>query len=192
MLEQPTTALMPAPFGEHKILADVYRDDSGEPCARPLRQLVLRNASGDLIPVPWPRAWGVDQIKSALDQRGLGDAELVELYLEDDEELKSFENRTQLTEVFGKFGAQAYGGRGGDRKVRPIALKAGLSRRYLRGLAKMAFHYFLWASPILRGDEQCFDSLRAFIRRDHGEWKDFVELDAPHFLPLLNPGSHLS
>ncbi len=40
-------------------------------------------------------------------------------------------------------------------------------------------------STILRGDEPCFADLRAFVRHGDGDWKTFVELCAPQFLPQL-------
>ena len=185
--DQPTTLLRQAASGEHQILGEGYTDDAGEPCVRPLRQVVVR-ADKQLVPVPWPRAWNAAQLRTALERRGLAGSDLVECYLEDDENLESKQNRRMLTDVFGGFSDVAvYGGRG-DREVRPVALRAGISRRYIRGLAKVAFHYFLWACPILRGNELCFADVRAFICDDEGDWQKFVGLNAEQFLPQLREG----
>ena len=68
-------------------------------------------------------------------------------------------------------------------------MEAGISTLYLRAVAKVAFHYFLWACPILRGNEPAFTEIRAFISDGTGNWRDFVQLNAPQFLPFLQRGS---
>ena len=65
---------------------------------------------------------------------------------------------------------------------------AGINTLYLRAVAKVAFHYFLWACPILRGNEPAFTEIRAFISDGTGNWQDLVQLDAPQFLPTLQQG----
>ena len=52
-------------------------------------------------------------------------------------------------------------------------------------MAKAAFHYSLWASPGLRGNEPSLAPLRSFISGGVGNWPDFVELDAQQFLSPL-------
>ncbi len=79
-------------------------------------------------------------------------------------------------------GVPVFGG-GGSRTVETVGLTAGISRKYLRAVAKIASHYFLWACPILRGDQECFRPLRNFILRGEGEWQTIIDVNAPQFLP---------
>jgi hypothetical protein len=42
---------------------------------------------------------------------------------------------------------------------------------------------------VLRGNEPAFAQLRTFISEGQGNWRQFVELDAPQFLPILRAGN---
>jgi hypothetical protein len=65
---------------------------------------------------------------------------------------------------------------------------AGINKLYMRALAKVGFHYFLWTCPVLRGDEDTFAALRSFISDGQADWKGFVQIDAGQFLPVLREG----
>ena len=185
---------MPALGREHEILAETLRDEEGRPLARALRQVVVRMPDGRMECVPFPRGWAANQLRAAVSNRGLEAGTLEEVYLEDDEIITdqeaphALEIRTLLSSVFGRgFRAQSYGG-SGERTQNRLAMVAGISTLYLRAVAKVAFHYFLWACPILRGDESAFTEIRAFVADGTGSWRDFVELDASQFLPMLRQG----
>ena len=144
--------------------------------------------------VPFPPGWTADQLRTAVVNRGLEAGTLEELYLEDDEEFTDQEAphvlkiRTLLSSVFGReFSAAVYGG-DGERTQNRLVMVAGINTKYLRAVAKVAFHYLLWASPILRGNDPVFAEIRAFIWDGTGNWRDLIQLDAPQFLPLLRRG----
>jgi hypothetical protein len=59
--------------------------------------------------------------------------------------------------------------------VEPTLLRFNLSPAYLRAIAKVAFHYFLWACPGIGGDEPEFSGLRAFVHHGVGENADFIQ-----------------
>ena len=191
--EQPTKMMMPALGREHQVLAEAYSDSEGRPSARPIRQVVLRMPDNRVECVPFPRGWRADQLKTAIKNRGLEDGKLEELYFEDGEDAKDSETpymrevRALLTEVFGKYSAQAYGG-SGERTQNKLVMAAGINTLYLRAVAKVGFHYFLWACPVLRGHEAVFGPVRSFISEGQGDWREFVQLDAPQFLPVLRQG----
>jgi hypothetical protein len=191
--DQPTRLMVPALGREHEPLAEAYVDAEGRQSARPIRQVVLRTHDGRMEPVPFPRPWTADHLRTAVQNRGLEGASLEEVYFEDNEDARDqntpymTEVRLLLSAVFGQFQAQTYGGTG-ERTQNEVAMVAGINRTYLRALAKVAFHYFLWACPLLRGDEHVFSPLRAFISDGQGDWREFVQLDAQQFLPLLKEG----
>ena len=192
--DQPTTMMMPAIGRDHQIQGEAYTDEEGRPSARPIRQVVLRMPDGSMQSVPFPRSWTADQLRTAVANRGLETGTPRELYLEDDEVFTdqeappALEIRTLLSSVFGgEFGADVYGGHG-ERTQNRLVMVAGINTTYLRAVAKVAFHYLLWACPILRGSDPVFAETRAFISDGAGNSRDFVQLDAPQFLPVLQRG----
>lgn len=193
--DQPTRMMMPALGRQHEVLAEAFMDSEGRPSARPIRQVVLRMPDDRLECVPFPRGWSAEQLKTAVKNRGLERGIPEEIYFEDDEDATNQDTpyirevRTLLTAAFGRgFQAQAYGGEG-ERTRNRLAMVAGINNLYLRAVAKVAFHYFLWAGQVLRGDESSFVAIRAFISEGVGNWKEFVQLDAPQFLPILRAGN---
>ena len=187
--EQPTTMMMPAIGRDHQIQGEAYTDTEGRPSARPIRQVVLRMPDGSMQAVPFPRPWTADQLRMAVVNRELETGTLQEVYLEDDEVFTDQEAphalglRTLLSSVFGgEFGADVYGG-DGERTQNRLVMVASISTTYLRAVAKVAFHYLLWACPILRGNDPVFAEIRAFISDGTGNSRDLVQLDAPQFLP---------
>jgi hypothetical protein len=192
--QQPTTLLRPAPHGQYQILGEAYTDEQGRKNTRPLRQLVLKTPAGDIERVPFPPAYDATLIKKMLAERGLEDAELVEIYLDEDELAEGPESsealdlRRLLSAVFGAFrGAQVWYGKG-ESSLAQVELKAGIKSEYLRALAKVGFHYFLSTSRRCTGAEPEFAPLRQFIRHGEGEWPSFVQLNAPQFIPELANG----
>lgn len=191
--EQPTRMMMPALGREHEVLAEAYTDSEGRPSARPIRQVVMKMPDGRMECVPFPRGWNADHLKTAVKNRGVEAGTPAEIYFEDDEDATDQDSpyirdvRILLGAVFGKFGAQSYGGKG-ERSQNQLAMVAGINKLYLRAIAKTGFHYFLWTCPVLRGDEDAFGPLRSFISEGQADWEPFVELNAPQFLPVLRNG----
>ena len=193
--DQPMKMMMPVPGREHQILAEAYKDEEGRPSARPIRQVVLKMPDGSMECVPFPRAWSADQLRAAVTNRRLEAGTVDEVYLEEDEVITdqetphALEIRTLLSSVFGpKFRALTYAGYG-ERTQNRLAMVAGVSTTYLRAVAKVAFHYFLWACRTLRGNDLAFAEIRAFIYSGNGDALDFVELNAPQFIPTLQQGN---
>jgi hypothetical protein len=193
--DQPTKMMMPALGRRHQVFAEAYTDEQGRHSARPIRQVVLRMPDGRLECVPFPRGWNAEQLRTAVNNRGLDGGTPEEVYFEDDEVATDQETpymrevRKLLSAVFGKnFHAQAYGGPG-ERTQNRLEMVAGINTIYLRAVAKVGFHYFLWACRALKGDEPAFGPLRRFISEGEGNWQEFVQLDAPQFLPLLREGN---
>jgi hypothetical protein len=192
--DQPTRMMMPALGRDHELLAENYVDDTGRQFARPMRQVVLRLPDGRMAAVPFSRGWTAEQLRAAVASRDVQDGTLEEIYLEEDEngfdqeEPHMREVRALLTEVFGTFHAVAYGGGPGEETQNYLEMIAGINTLHIRGLAKAAFHYFLWASRVVRGDEPAFAPLRRFISEGVGNWSDFVQLDGPQFFPYLRDG----
>lgn len=192
--EQPTKLIMPALGREHQLLAQAYTAEDGRHSARPIRQLVLKMPDGRMECVPFPRPWTADELRTAVSERGLEAGSLEEIYLDDDEVFTdqetsfALELRTLLSSVFGaQFRAWVYGG-SGERTRNRLPMVAAISTFYLRAVAKVAFHYFLWACPVLSGNDPAFSEIRAFISDGIGNSEDFVQLDAPQFLPFLQQG----
>jgi hypothetical protein len=54
-----------------------------------------------------------------------------------------------------------------------------VTSRYIRAIAKIAFHCFLGFVPRFRGDEDCFREIRKFIQTEGGpdNWNQFVSLE---------------
>lgn len=178
--QQPTIMMMPVLHAEHKVLAEGYRDKNGHEASRPLRQVVVRTATGDVASVPFPRAWGADQLRAAIQARQLEGVVPFEVYIEDGESADSesaqyFDPHRVLRAVFGPFREVTVYGGVGERTVSTVTVEAGINVTYMRALAKVAFHYFLWSSPVLRGDEPVFAGVRDLISAGAGNYRDFVD-----------------
>jgi hypothetical protein len=186
---QPTTLKRPAPHGEWEILGDSYTSDDGRPCSRTLRQVVVKSTTGAIEPLPFPRAWTAAQVTGMLHERGLQGAQLIEVYLDEDEAIDDDDVRRLLTDVFGVFHQiRVWGGDQIDSKLEPVTVAAAITRKYLRALAKVGFHYFLSVADCCSGAEDEFAEVRAFIRNDDGDAKTFVELSSPYFIPAIAEG----
>jgi len=196
---QPTAMTMPSPRGPHEVLTELIPNRGERQSARLLRQIVVKRSDGSLSPVPFPMGWQPEQLRNALALRDLIDSELVEVFLGPDESAdnpdspESYAVRETLTAVFGRFRAKVWYGEG-EAELKWAELSLGISRTYVRALAKVAFHYLLWTSNIWRGDEAEFNSLRRFIRYDEGDWQTYVHPVVPPFLgPIRNgylPDAH--
>jgi hypothetical protein len=184
----PTTFLMPAPHGEFSVLAEVRPDPEHGRTGHTLRQLVFRRPDGAVECIPFSPGWSAEHLKTAMRARNVAAEQLIEVYLGDGEEPDSFEVRRLLTDALGNFSVRAWYGDADERVERHTELRLGISRRYIRAIAKAAFHYFLWASVTCHGDETEFGALRRLIRYDEGRWQDFVELTSGQFIPHLTRG----
>ncbi len=191
----PTTGRMPPADEEDGpyVLAEVVQD-GGKPIMRPIRQIVMRRPDGTLEPVAVPKGWGVDQLRTALSERLIGDdAVLQSIYVPDESEDSNSEApegiRRLLTDVFGMFQATVRIGLSSTvTPPRPITIESNLTHMYFRGLAKTAFHYLLWASPLVSGRELELSPIRDFIRQGRGDVREFIRPIRQSFIPQIAAG----
>ena len=54
-------------------------------------------------------------------------------------------------------------------------MRFNLSREYLRTIAKLAFHYFLWTCPSVGDDESEFEGIRGFVSEGKGDEREFLQ-----------------
>jgi len=185
----PTQIWMSLPERDYKVLAEPIPNlPSQTPTLRPMRQLVFRRDDGTIACVPLPRGWTADIIRSALSSRQLEPRQLIEMYPDQGETRDNFEPqvRQMLLEVFGPMTILLAYGQGESVKT-PIDLKFGFAPGYPRAIAKVAFHYFLWASTTCVGNEPEFDAVRRFIYSGDGSPNDFVDRAHPVFKSLFAP-----
>jgi hypothetical protein len=55
----------------------------------------------------------------------------------------------------------------GETEYRSV--RFNISREYVRAIAKLAFHYFLWTCPWIGGNESEFEGVRRFIHNAEGD-----------------------
>jgi len=187
--ESATTLTMPSPNGDYEILAESYTAPDGQGNARPLRQLVFKKDSGEMVPVPFPLSYDAVRLRALLKERDVQTATLEMVYLGVGEGPDTFEDvRRVLTDAIGKFSAMVYYGEGPSGGKKDVLLKAGISLQYLRGLAKIGFHYYLAVSRTHTGAEFLFQPVRKFIRYGEGDWHRFVDLTVSQFIGQLAEG----
>jgi len=186
--ESATTMTMACPYGDYKILAQTYKTDKGDTHAIALRQLVFKMGDDIRVCVPFPPAYDAERLKALFKERGVEGATLESVYLDRDEELENnMDVRRVLTDALGQFSAIAYGGIG-DGAVKPVEMAAGISKAYIRAVAKIAFHYYLAMSTEHSGHEFLFQPIRRFIRYGEGDYPSFVSLTSPQFIEQLANG----
>ena len=126
----------------------------------------------------FPRGWDAHQLRMAAETRGLLGGRPVSAHVPPPETVDEFvaASRDIVRAVFGPFEIDVYHSRldGPVGPVEPTLLRFNLSPAFLRAVAKIAFHYFLWACPQIGGDEAEFSDLRAYIRDGVGEPTDFL------------------
>lgn len=142
------------------------------------RLLVVATADGQEHELRFPKSWGQAQLRAAVEARGLLGARPVKAHVPGPETLAEFEAVATpvIRAVFGAFVIDVYTTDldNAAAPVVPMLLRFNLSREYLRAVAKVALHYFLWSCPQVGGDESDFSSVKAFIRNDVGEPMDVL------------------
>jgi len=144
------------------------------------RSLLVEKAEEKRHYVTFPKGWNADVLRLALSQRELQGARLVSCHVAPPETSDEFlAASTQiLREVFGDIaGTPVYVTdlRGEVLPTEWGPIRFELSREYVRGVAKVGFHHFLWACPHVLGKEPEFGPIRRFIRYDEGELNHFVQ-----------------
>lgn len=129
--EQPTQLTMPAPHGEYEILAEAYwHKGRGKTTTSALRQLVFKTSDGQIFCVPFNRAWTAEHVKSAVRERKLEGATLIEIFLGHDEEvLPGLEVRKLLTEPPAPIANPTWQEHDSDRQTRDLRSLGEVFRR---------------------------------------------------------------
>jgi hypothetical protein len=175
----------PSPDGKHEILGEAYRDGNGH--VRPLRQLVYQKPDDQIVCVPFPPAYDGARLRALLRERGVEDLEPFEVYLGPDETPDNVAFIRVLKDAIGTLNPLVWYGEGSSRKE-DVTLEGGINLAYIRALAKIAFHYYLWTSPVHSGAELHFHPIRQFIRHGIGERSEFVRLTGDQFIGQLAQG----
>lgn len=142
------------------------------------RSLTIETADGEQHELRFPRGWGAEQLRKAAESRGLIGGRPVSAHVAPPETMEQFIESAKplIREVFGPFNIEVRITRTDDPSA-PIVqtlMRFNLGPEYRRALAKIAFHYFLWACPQIGGDEPEFADLIAYIRDGVGDVNDFV------------------
>jgi hypothetical protein len=187
--ESATTMLMPCDHGDYQLLGDPFIMADGSAHTYPLRQLVFRRPDWGMVPVPFPPGYDGRRLRELIAKRGLEGSTLEEIYLgRHDDALQNPERDRIIREAIGHFTANVYGGMDTSSGRHDVPLSVGISLAYLRGLAKIGFHYYLWTSEIHTGAEFLFQPIRRFIRHGEGDWHSFVMLNSAQFIRQLAEG----
>jgi len=187
----PLTMLGKAPGHDVEILWELGSDPAN-PAQRgitPLSQLVFISKEGKTVPLPFrPGRWTPEKIKEILKEKGVAADGILAFgnKAEEDAEMRA------LTD------ALAPGGK--EQEVPPIThgtriegeMKAPISEKYLRAIAKVGFHYFLKYFPHFSGLEPEFDDIKQFIYHWTTTRPIVQPVDEPFLKILQQPGARLN
>jgi hypothetical protein len=155
------------------------REPDGTLVASQARVLVLATEAGEQF-LRFPRGWETDQLRAAAEARGLLGRRPVSAHVPPPETVEEFvaTSTSTIRAVFGPFEIDVYRYRldAPVGSVEPRLLRLTLSPDFHRVVAKVAFHYFLWACPHIGGDEPEFTALKAYIRDGAGEPTAFLQM----------------
>jgi hypothetical protein len=166
--EQPVRIVATDPM-EPAIIWEPFHD-AGHGRGRPARQIVVVDEHGARHAIPISLAWTPNVLTSALEHRGLRAAKVIEVYVDPDEVEVV---RRLLSPIFPGFVADCFA-RDGAADSKRMRFEYTIGGVYMRGLAKIAFHYALKFLTEVRGDERAFGPVRDFIRLGLGGVDDFV------------------
>ncbi len=160
------------------ILYDVVRQNpDGTLVLTQGRILVVATDMGE-HKLRFPKGWGEQQLRAAAEARGLLGGRPVAAHVPAPETIEEFKatSKSVIRAVFGPFQIEVFKTDLDDpaAPIVPTLLRFNLSSQFLRGVAKIAFHYFLWACPSIGGDEPEFEDLKKFIRDGTNDASDFI------------------
>lgn len=167
-----------------ELLWETY-SENGAPRIRVLEQIVVIDAEERRHLVPFNVKWTAAVLRGALHNRGIGEARLVDMYL-DREHIE--QARRVLSEVFPRFHALHHERSGAGETRRKIQFANRLTPVYFRGLAKIAFHGALKLMPHLDGGAAEFAELRNFVRHGIPTVRDIVKSTREPIFPVCKEG----
>jgi hypothetical protein len=195
-IEAESASIIP---GQITPIQAVGRSPDGTLKAVQQRTLTIATLEGERILV-FPRAWGAKQLRDAAAARGLLGGKVIQAHAAPPETATEFvaASLDVIREVFGsgdfdiyqtKFDAPV-----GETEYRGV--RFNISREYVRAIAKLAFHYFLWTCPWIGGDESEFEGIRRFVRDGNGEEREFFQrhkclVDRSGVKEGANPDCHM-
>ncbi len=194
---EPTFGIPPlAILGKHpghdfEILWELIPDpatSTNHRCA-PMTQLVFISKDGKTLRLPFRSGrWTVERIREILKQSGIAGDQIVVVGNGDEEhaEMKA------LTDALAPAGK--------DQEVAPLAhgaeidgeMKAKISEKYVRAIAKIGFHFFLKYFPNFSGVEAEFDDIKRFIYNGKAGRQVVRILDEPFLRDLQQQGARLN
>lgn len=178
-LEKPTEAASASIVpGQLVPIQAVGRNPDGTIKSVQQRTLTITTTEGerDLV---FPRAWGAKQLRDAAAAHGLLGGKVIHAHAAPPETAAEFvaASLDVIREVFGSGPIDIYETKldapMGETEYRLV--RFNLSREYLRAIAKLAFHYFLWTCPWIGGDESEFDGVRGFVSNGNGDEHEFLQ-----------------
>jgi hypothetical protein len=194
---EPTFGIPPlAILGKHpghdfEILWELVPDpeNPGNRRCTPVSQLVFISDDGKALRLPFrPGRWTVERIKAVLEKSGVKGDHIVAVgnTKDEDAEMKA------LTDALAPAGK--------EREVAPLVngadiegeMKAEISERYFRAIAKVGFHYFLKYFPNFSGMEPAFDEIKTFIYHGKASRQIVRFIDEPFLRDLQQRGARLN
>lgn len=167
----------------------IARNADGTLLALQARSLTVASDGQEYV-VPFPIGWSEHELRGALQERGLLGAKVISAHVRPPETIEQFESRATdtLRAVFGQFEIDVHVSQQGQNapQIEPAVVRFNLNSQFFRGIAKVGFHYFLWATPQVGGDEAEFSELRQYIRDGVGEPHHFVNV-VPSTVDRLPP-----
>lgn len=164
--------------GQLTPIAAIGRNPDGTLKAVQQRTLTIETVEGERVLV-FPRAWGARQLRDATAARGVLGGKVIRAHAAPPETAEEFVevSLSVIREVFGPGPFDVYHTRLdapiGEIEYRHV--RFNLSREYVRAVAKVAFHYYLWTCPWVGGDEPEFGAIKGFVSDDIGDESDFVQ-----------------
>lgn len=194
---EPTFGIPPlAILGKHpghdfEILWELVPDPAspGNRRCAPVSQLVFISNDGKTLRLPFRRGtWTVERIREILKQSGITGDHIVAVG-NGDEEHAEIEALTDALAPLGK-----------ERDVAPLTdgaeidgeIKAEISEKYVRAIAKVGFHFFLKYFPNFSALEPEFDDIKRFIYHGKTDRQVVRLVHEPFLRDLQQPGARLN
>jgi len=194
---EPTFGIPPlAILGKHpghdfEILWELLPDpeNPGNRRCTPVSQLVFISDDGKAVRLPFrPGRWTAERIKAVLEKSGVKGDHIVAVGNSEDEDAEM----KALTDALAPAGK--------EREVSPLVngadiegeMKAEISEKYVRAIAKVGFHYFLKYFPNFSGMEPEFDEIKTFIYRGKASRQIVRIADEPFLRDLQQRGTRLT